>query len=40
MKVQKVSIIIEGKPNKLYAQGMSLYHLYDWIEKLGAFLPG
>ena len=32
-KIQKVSIIIEGKPNQLYAQGMQLFEQYDDIRK-------
>ena len=32
-KVQKVSVIIEGKPNQLYAQEMSLFEQYDEICK-------
>ena len=28
-KIQKVSVIIEGKPNQLYAQGMRLFEQYD-----------
>ena len=32
-KIQKVSIIVEGKPNKLYAQGMRSFEQYDEICK-------
>ena len=32
-KIQKVSVIIEGKPNELYAQGMRLFEQYDEICK-------
>ena len=32
-KVQKVSIIIEGKPNQLYAQGMWSFEQYGEICK-------
>ena len=28
-KIQKVSVILEGKPNQLYAQGMRLFEQYD-----------
>ena len=28
-KIQKVSVIIEGKPNQLYTQGMRLFEQYD-----------
>ena len=28
-KTQKVSVIIEGKPNQLYAQGMRSFEQYD-----------
>ena len=28
-KIQKVSVIIEGKPNQLYAQGMRSFEQYD-----------
>ena len=28
-KIQKVSVIVEGKPNQLYAQGMRLFEQYD-----------
>ena len=28
-KIQKVSIIVEGKPNQLYTQGMRLFEQYD-----------
>ena len=30
-KIQKVSVIVEGKPNQLYAQGMRLFEQYDEI---------
>ena len=33
LKIQKVSIIIEGKPNQLYAQGMRSFEQYDEICK-------
>ena len=32
-KVQKVSVIIEGKPNQLYAQGIRSFEQYDEICK-------
>ena len=32
-KIQKVSVIVEGKPNWLYAQGMRLFKQYDEIHK-------
>ena len=32
-KIQKVSVIVEGKPNQLYAQGMRLFEQYDEICK-------
>ena len=32
-KMQKVSVIVEGKPNQLYAQGMRLFEQYDEIYK-------
>ena len=32
-KIQKVSIIVEGKPNQLYAQGMKSFEQYDEICK-------
>ena len=32
-KIQKVSIIVEGKPNQLYAQGMRSFEQYDKICK-------
>ena len=32
-KIQKVSVIVEGKPNQLYAQGMSLFEQYDEVHK-------
>ena len=28
-KIQKVSVIVEGKPNQLYAQGMRSFERYD-----------
>ena len=33
LKIQKVSIILEGKPNQLYAQGMRSFEQYDKICK-------
>ena len=32
-KIQKVCVIIEGKPNQLYAQGMRLFEQYDEFRK-------
>ena len=32
-KIQKVSVIVEGKPNQLYAQGMRSFEQYDGIHK-------
>ena len=32
-KIQKVSVIVEGKPNQLYAQGMRSFERYDEICK-------
>ena len=32
-KIQKISVIIEGKPNQLYAQGMRSFEQYDEICK-------
>ena len=32
-KIQKVSVIMEGKPNQLYAQGMRSFEQYDEIRK-------
>ena len=32
-KIEKVSVIIEGKPNQLYAQGMQSFEQYDEICK-------
>ena len=32
-KIQKVSVIVEGKPNQLYAQGMRSFEEYDEIHK-------
>ena len=32
-KIQKVSVIVEGKPNQLYAQGMRYFEQYDEICK-------
>ena len=29
LKIQKVSVIVEGKPNQLYAQGMRSFEQYD-----------
>ena len=34
-KIQKVSVIVEGKPNQLYAQGMRSFEQYDEICKEG-----
>ena len=31
LKIEKVSVIIEGKPNQLYAQGMRSFEQYDEI---------
>ena len=31
-KIQKVSVIVEGKPNQLYIQGM---RIFDWREAKG-----
>ena len=31
--IQKVSVIVEGKPNQLYAQGMRLFEQYDEAHK-------
>ena len=31
LKIQKVSVIVEGKPNQLYAQGMRSFEQYDEI---------
>ena len=28
-KIQKVSVIVEGKPNQLYVQGMRFFEQYD-----------
>ena len=33
LKIQKVSVIVEGKPNQLYPQGMRLFEQYDEICK-------
>ena len=33
LKIQKVSVIVEGKPNQLYAQGMKSFEQYDKICK-------
>ena len=33
LKIQKVSVIVEGKPNQLYTQGMRLFEQYDEICK-------
>ena len=32
-KIQKVSVIVEGKPNQLYAQGMRSFEQYDEAHK-------
>ena len=32
-KIQKVSVTVEGKPNQLYAQGMTSFEQYDEIRK-------
>ena len=32
-KIEKVSVIVEGKPNQLYAQGMRSFEQYDEICK-------
>ena len=32
-KIQKVSVIVEGKPNQLYAQGMRSFEQYDEVHK-------
>ena len=32
-KIQKVSVIVEGKPNQLYAQGIRSFEQYDEIRK-------
>ena len=32
-KIQKVSVIVEGKPNQLYSQGMGSFEQYDEICK-------
>ena len=32
-KLQKVSVIVEGKPNQLYAQGMRSFEQYDEAHK-------
>ena len=32
-KIQKVSVIVEGKPNQLYTQGMRSFEQYDEICK-------
>ena len=32
-KIQKVSVIVEGKPHQLYSQGMRLFEQYDEICK-------
>ena len=32
-KINNVEIIVEGKPNQLYAQGMKQYHQWDEIKK-------
>ena len=33
LKIQKVTITIEGKPNQLYSQGMRSYEQYDEARK-------
>ena len=33
LKIQKVSVIVEGKPNQLYAQRMGSFEQYDEICK-------
>ena len=33
LKMQKVSVIVEGKPNQLYAQGIRSFEQYDEICK-------
>ena len=33
LKIEKVSVIVEGKPNQLYAQGMRSFEQYDEICK-------
>ena len=32
-KIEKVSVIVEGKPNELYAQGMRSFEQYDEAHK-------
>merc|ERR1711911_492408 len=32
-KIQKVSVIVEGKPNQLFAQGMQLFERYEEVCK-------
>ena len=32
-KIRKVSVIVEGKPNQLYTQGMRSFEQYDEICK-------
>ena len=32
-KIQKVSVIVEGKPNQLYAQGIKSFEQYDEARK-------
>ena len=32
-KIQKVSVIVEGKPNQLYARGMKSFEQYDEAQK-------
>ena len=34
-KIQKVSVIVEGKPNQLYTQGMRSFEQYDEARKEG-----
>ena len=38
LKIQKVSVIVEGKPNQLYSQGMRSFKQYD--ETLKYFAEG
>ena len=33
LKIEKVSVIIEGKPNQLYTQGIRLFEQYDEARK-------
>ena len=32
-KIQNVSVVVEGKPNQLYTQGMRLFEQYDEVCK-------